>query len=97
MIYSKIYEERVVMKNVWRTHERERMGGSQRSEGHGYVTISPQTWRPSDTTPTAVPVTDMGSDILVVEMHGKPEMRNLTRRRFMPGVRVSGQNGGACT
>jgi hypothetical protein len=38
-VYSKIYEERVVMKNVWRTHERERMGGSQRSEGHGYSVL----------------------------------------------------------
>jgi hypothetical protein len=42
-VYSKIYEERVVMKNVWRTHERERMGGSQRSEGHGYGKVGSGT------------------------------------------------------
>jgi hypothetical protein len=36
IVYSKIYEGRVVMKGAWRTHMRERMGGSQRSEGHGY-------------------------------------------------------------
>jgi hypothetical protein len=36
MVYSKIYDGYVIMINAWRTHERERMGGSQRSEGHGY-------------------------------------------------------------
>jgi hypothetical protein len=36
MACSKIYEERVVMKMAWRTYERERVGGSQRSEGHRY-------------------------------------------------------------
>jgi hypothetical protein len=35
MVYSKIGGESVVVVKAWRTHERERMGGSQRSEGHG--------------------------------------------------------------
>jgi hypothetical protein len=33
--YSKIGQGRGVVKDEGRTHERERMGGSQRSEGHG--------------------------------------------------------------
>jgi hypothetical protein len=37
MIYSKISDERVVLMEAWRTHERQRVGGSQRSEGHGYT------------------------------------------------------------
>jgi hypothetical protein len=37
MIYSKISDERVVLMEAWRTHERQRVGGSQRSEGHGYL------------------------------------------------------------
>jgi hypothetical protein len=36
MVYSKIGHEKVVGMKRWRTHTRKRMGGSQRSEGHGY-------------------------------------------------------------
>jgi hypothetical protein len=39
MVYSKISDERVVLMEAWRTHERQRVGGSQRSEGHGYSSI----------------------------------------------------------
>jgi hypothetical protein len=36
VVYSKIGGESVVVVKAWRTHERQRVGGSQRSEGHGY-------------------------------------------------------------
>lgn len=35
VVYSKIGDENEVVKIVWRTHERKRMGGSQRSGGKG--------------------------------------------------------------
>jgi hypothetical protein len=39
MVYWKIGHEKVVVMKAWRTHERQRVGGSQRSEGHGYMHV----------------------------------------------------------
>jgi hypothetical protein len=35
MVFWKIGHEKVVVMKAWRTHERQRVGGSQRSGGHG--------------------------------------------------------------
>jgi hypothetical protein len=37
MVFWKIGHEKVVVMKAWRTHERQRVGGSQRSGGHGYL------------------------------------------------------------
>jgi hypothetical protein len=39
VVFWKIGHGKVVVMKAWRTHERQRVGGSQRSEGHGYSKV----------------------------------------------------------